>query len=110
MTAVTALVLVVASCWLGCESVPDIRFVEGDASAEGDAAGEGGTRDAAPDAADAAAACRSAQPAGATCCGGVWCLESCGPANCNECALAGCADGEVCCGKTGNVLCKKGCP
>ncbi|HSO34425.1 MAG TPA: hypothetical protein VLT33_17950, partial [Labilithrix sp.] len=59
--------------------------------------------------------CVGASPAaGATCCGTIWCGGDCNQANCDQCAqkatTASCQAGDSCCGKTGNVLCKKQCP
>lgn len=105
--------------YLGCAAVPEIRFVDEDASAPDGGARDGGpgtdgggvVRDGAVDAGDASLLCTTASPgASAVCCGTVWCLDDCGPQNCDECAKKGCAAGEVCCGKTGTVVCKSRCP
>jgi hypothetical protein len=118
--AVAASTLLVTAAYVGCASVPDIRFVGdspntgddgGDASTDGATAadGDGGSDGAVVR--DAAPACTTASPGGgATCCGTVWCIGDCSSANCDDCANRGCQTGEFCCGKTGNVLCKTRCP
>jgi hypothetical protein len=91
----------------GCASVPDLRFVPDDAGSRADAS-DGAPRDSGR---DASGQCTGASPdPGAVCCGPVWCVGECAGSNCDDCALKGCASGEVCCGKSGNVLCKSRCP
>lgn len=112
--------LLAAACYAGCEAVPDIRFVTADGAAEArsDApTGDGGATDSSDGSArDAdASSCTGPSPgAGATCCGTVWCEGDCAQANCDLCAQkavsGGCLPGDVCCGKTGNVVCKRQCP
>ena len=104
----------------GCEAVPDLQFVGEETGADarvdaaqeatpGDSSVDGATRDGSP------GACTGAPPgAGATCCGTVWCEGDCTQPNCDACAAkaagGGCVADDVCCGKTGTVLCKKQCP
>jgi hypothetical protein len=109
------LVFVVIACLLACESVPDLRFVTADAGDKeptGEAGSDAGGKDAGTSDSSKPnpAVCSTPAPAGGTCCGAVWCLEECGADNCAECAQKGCAAGEVCCGKTGTVVCKPKCP
>lgn len=108
-----------------CVAVPDLRFADepldgaaqvgdGDGSAD-DAAPDGplpsdASQDALQDATTEAGTCALPAPAGGTCCGAVYCFDSCGPANCAACAAKGCSVGQVCCGKGGNVACKAKCP
>lgn len=110
LVLVAVALAVVAVCDAGCESVPEIRFVTADAASDAakDGAGtsDSGTDSSTPD----APVCSAPPPAGGTCCGDVWCLDQCGPANCDECARKGCAPGELCCGKMGTVQCKPRCP
>ena len=102
-----------------CAAVPDIQFVPDDARSDApgvdaapDGAGVDGSRDGA---AGDAGVCTSPSPgAGATCCGSMWCVGQCDAFNCDDCAQkarsGACAAGDVCCGKAGNVVCKKQCP
>ncbi len=101
---------------VGCEPIPDIRFVDDDASASDGGNGDaGGARDSSV--ADigtgtdtgAASPCAGPKPGpAAVCCGSVWCVEQCDPANCQACAVKGCDADEVCCGRpAANVQCKK---
>jgi hypothetical protein len=123
--ALAATALIVAAPYLGCATVPDIRFVADDAggTAGADAATttDGATTDGAPTdgsttadgptAIDAAPACTTASPAGgAMCCGAVWCIGDCSTTNCDQCANRGCATTDFCCGKMGTVVCKTRCP
>lgn len=113
--AVVTSVLLVTSLYLGCASVPDIRFVSDatDTDADTGSGGEAGRNDAndATVSGDGDAACTTASPgAGATCCGAVWCIGDCNPNNCDECAVSCSSAGEFCCGKTGTVMCKTHCP
>ena len=109
-----AVSLLVAACFAGCGSVPDIRFVPDDAGATDGQAGGDARADARTDGGGGADAsvgsCKAPSPAAATCCGSVWCLGDCNSMNCDDCAKKGCAADEICCGKTGNVLCKARCP
>lgn len=105
---------VVSATFVACAAVPDIRFVD----AEPGAAGEAGVRDSAPPPADGGAAeaeasapiCSGAQPSGGTCCGQHWCVGQCDLAACADCESQGCGTGEVCCVKPGTVQCKSKCP
>ena len=130
---VAAFTLVLVSTGAGCEALPDIRFVDDEAGA-GDEAGNAGDSTTSPDSAGSvgdgeadstslpdsgdpgetglpdASACPAPAPAGGVCCGGVWCLDQCDPANCDLCAHNGCAATEVCCGKNNSVVCKVKCP
>lgn len=102
--------VVVLTAAPGCGSVPDIYFVDDDATTDRrlDAGGVDSSSDAR--AVDSAIPCPAASPsAGAVCCGTVWCVGECGASSCSKCEQAGCATGETCCGKSGNVLCKKQC-
>lgn len=99
----------------GCEGVPDLRFVADDARSDAPAGDGGPSTDASDGSARDAGACSSPSPgAGATCCGSVWCLGQCDQVSCDQCAQKArsgvCAPGDICCGKTGTVLCKKQCP
>lgn len=103
-----------AASLAACEAVPDLHFVADDARADGPAAdgpnGQDGGRSDGP--APIEASCSAPAPAaGATCCAGssTWCVGQCDTAKCGECA-AKCGTGEVCCGKSGTVLCKSSCP
>ncbi|MDF2696495.1 MAG: hypothetical protein K0S65_4878 [Labilithrix sp.] len=101
-----ALIVLLASA-AGCESVPEIRFVE-EAGAPDVPERDGGGPDA-----DGGGEliCSGLAPAGGTCCNGVvWCVGECDPASCNDCAARGCAQGLLCCRKGGSVLCKEKCP
>lgn len=110
---VVSCVLALVTIWLalGCEAVPDIHFVSDDASSDAGGRDADATTDGGADTgADAGLRCSGSAPgAAATCCGTVWCLEDCSPANCARCEQKGCP-GELCCGKAGNVLCKPSCP
>jgi len=112
--------LLSAAGFAGCEAVPDIRFVGADA---GDARSDSPPGDGGPDSSDGSAkdgaveasSCTGPSPgAGATCCAPLWCQGDCAQANCDECAQKArsglCQADEVCCGKTGNVVCKPQCP
>jgi len=100
---------------LGCESVPDIYFVDADADADAgvdassvDARAETGVpqTDASPDADAASMTCPGSLPEGATtCCGAHACSGDCGADNCAKCARD-CAPTQLCCGKPNNVLCQ----
>ena len=109
-----ASVALVAVVYVGCASVPDIRFVN-DATETGadTGAGDGPTTDGSKDGSsghDATTTCTSPSPGGgAACCGQVWCIGDCSGTNCDLCA-ASCQSGEFCCGKMGNVMCKPRCP
>jgi len=94
----------------GCGSVPDIYFVDDDATTDRrlDAGGVDTSSDAS--ALDSATPCSAPSPrAGAVCCGTVWCVGECSAPSCSKCEQAGCATGDTCCGKPGTVLCKKQC-
>jgi hypothetical protein len=95
---------------LGCEGVPDIRFV-GDASASLTDSGGDGPRTEAGEASveDAGPQCTGTQPNGSVCCGGVWCLGDCTEPNCGRCANQ-CGPAVLCCGKNNLVQCKSTCP
>ena len=119
MRGIPASMWLVTAWYLGCASVPDIRFVsdvpEGgpdDASTAIDGAKtDGSVANDGSMGGDAAPSCTTASPGGgATCCGDVWCIGDCSSTNCDLCANRGCQTGEVCCGKTGNVVCKTRCP
>jgi hypothetical protein len=94
----------IAALWLcACASVPDLHFVNADdAGVDGSSGTEtrdGGRNDT----------CSEPMPEGARCCGTVWCIGACDDSNCDECASR-CGAGGVCCGKSGNVVCKGKCP
>ena len=105
----------VTFAYVGCASVPDIRFVNDGAETGGpETGGDGpktdGSKDGSSGGQDATTACTSASPGGgASCCGQVWCIGDCSSANCDLCASS-CQAGEFCCGKMGNVMCKTRCP
>ncbi|CAN5921899.1 hypothetical protein BH11MYX4_BH11MYX4_33340 [soil metagenome] len=115
-TFALAIMIAASVGYAGCEAVPDIQFVADDARA--DAPSEGGPGDGSVDASvrdSSSDACVGASPAaGATCCGTIWCVGDCDQANCDQCAqkatTASCQAGDICCGKSGTVLCKKQCP
>ena len=116
----TTALLLAAACYVGCEAVPDIRFVtDATADAPRSDSGDGAVADSsdgsALDAADASPSCSAPSPAaGALCCGTVWCIGDCSKTNCDDCAQKArsgvCVADDVCCGKTANVLCKRQCP
>lgn len=114
--AATAALTAVTAWYLGCAAVPDIRFVDDSADSGADTGADGANADGngSGDGSvfrDGTAACTSPSPGGgATCCGDVWCIGDCSSINCDQCASRGCQGGEVCCGKTGNVMCKTRCP
>lgn len=120
MTIGVTATLLSAACYAGCEAVPEIRFVgadAGEASRSDSPSGEGGTDasdGSAKDGADASSCTGSSPSAAALCCAPIWCEGDCNPANCDECAVKArsgmCQAGDVCCGKTGNVVCKRQCP
>ena len=104
----------VALSYVGCASVPDIRFVNDGAETGPDAGGDGpksdGSKDGSSGDQDATTSCTSPSPGGgASCCGQVWCIGDCSSANCDLCASS-CQAGLFCCGKMGNVMCKPHCP
>ena len=116
-----------ALMFAACESVPNLQFIDADAAALADGSHDGAAPDAEADGAgmgeggldgtiadtgtDTGATCTAPQPAGGgTCCGDVWCVGMCNPANCSACAAKGCAATDVCCGKMGTVVCKATCP
>ena len=106
--------LLVATAYLGCASVPDLRFVS-DATETGTDGSDAGAKTDGPSrdgstGQDATTTCASPSPGGgAACCGEVWCIGECSGTNCDQCA-ATCQAGEFCCGKVGNVMCKPRCP
>jgi hypothetical protein len=115
--AIAASTLIMTASYVGCASVPEIRFVEDSAdSGGGDTIIDGARTDGAGGTdgtvvRDAAGTCTTASPGGgATCCGTVWCVGDCSSTNCDECARGGCQSDEFCCGKTGTVMCKTHCP
>ena len=99
-----------------CGSVPDLHFVNDDAgsTSRSDASTSPKDGGSTPDtgASDECGDQGIPAPASdAVCCGGVWCSGNCGEANCGLCAQR-CdpGQGQVCCGKGGNVNCKDRCP
>jgi len=99
-----------AGSFAACAAVPDIHFVTEDARADQVADAPNG-QDSGKDAAVEGGGCAAPPPAaGALCCPGTstWCVGQCDTASCGECATK-CQTGEVCCGKPGNVLCKRSC-
>jgi hypothetical protein len=97
-----------AASFAACAAVPELHFVADDARADvaSDApTGQDGGRDARGD-----GSCGDPAPAGGVCCpaSSTWCVGQCDTANCAECRTK-CATDEVCCGKPGNVLCKRSC-
>ena len=94
------LIMLVMLALAACEAVPDIRFVD-----DGGATNDGGNPT--PDGGADASACTTPMPsADALCCGAAWCVGTCTPTNCTECAQLTCPQGEVCCARPVNVSCK----
>lgn len=101
---------------VGCEGVPDIRFVGDSGSNPEDSATDGGPKnDATTDAQGDGSGpqCTGTQPTGGFCCGNVWCVNAgtecsarCGECQDNRCDL----QGKLCCAKQGPVQCKPTCP
>jgi hypothetical protein len=106
-----ALVTAILGASVGaCAAVPNITFVDDDASA--DATMESGTIDAGDlDASidvfgiDAAGSCEAGiVPPGATaCCEDIPCTGICNVSSCNKCKA--CSVTDMCCGKTGTATC-----
>ncbi len=82
--------IVLALCLVGCDAVPPLDFEGGMATDGGGSDAEGG-------------ASGDCGVVGATCCNDLPCI---GALCCGQCTSK-CMPGDVCCGTTGTIVCKK---